>query len=63
MRPCAHPCIYFSTNMLNRIIRFSVENKLVIGIFMVLWVIFGIYELTRLPIDAVPDITNNRYKS
>ncbi|ACT92244.1 CusA/CzcA family heavy metal efflux RND transporter [Dyadobacter fermentans] len=46
--------------MLNRIIRFSVENKLVIGIFMVLWVAFGIYELTRLPIDAVPDITNNQ---
>lgn len=46
--------------MLNRIIRFSVENKLVIGIFMVLWVAYGVYELTRLPIDAVPDITNNQ---
>lgn len=46
--------------MLNRIIRFSVENKLVIGIFMLLWVACGIYELTRLPIDAVPDITNNQ---
>ncbi|MCF0069846.1 CusA/CzcA family heavy metal efflux RND transporter [Dyadobacter sp. CY261] len=46
--------------MLNRIIRFSVENKLVIGIFMLLWVAYGIYELTRLPIDAVPDITNNQ---
>ncbi|GGM90979.1 acriflavine resistance protein B [Dyadobacter beijingensis] len=46
--------------MLNRIIRFSVENKLVIGILMLLWVACGIYELTRLPIDAVPDITNNQ---
>lgn len=60
MWPCAYLCIYFSTNMLNRIIRFSVENKLVIGIFMLLWVACGIYELTRLPIDAVPDITNNQ---
>ncbi|MCF2489246.1 CusA/CzcA family heavy metal efflux RND transporter [Dyadobacter sp. CY347] len=46
--------------MLNNIIRFSVKNKLVIGIFMLLWVIYGAYEVTRLPIDAVPDITNNQ---
>ncbi|QRR00578.1 CusA/CzcA family heavy metal efflux RND transporter [Dyadobacter sandarakinus] len=46
--------------MLNKIIRFSVENKLVIGMFMVLWISYGIFELTRLPIDAVPDITNNQ---
>jgi cobalt-zinc-cadmium resistance protein CzcA len=46
--------------MLNKIIRFSVQNKLVIGILMLLWVIYGAYEVTRLPIDAVPDITNNQ---
>jgi cobalt-zinc-cadmium resistance protein CzcA len=46
--------------MLNRIIQFSVKNKLVIGIFMLLWVIYGSYEVSRLPIDAVPDITNNQ---
>ncbi|MCF0040511.1 CusA/CzcA family heavy metal efflux RND transporter [Dyadobacter fanqingshengii] len=46
--------------MLNKIIRFSVKNKLVIGIFMLLWVIYGTYEVTQLPIDAVPDITNNQ---
>ncbi len=46
--------------MLNKIIRFSVENKLVIGLFMLLWVVYGIYEVSRLPIDAVPDITNNQ---
>ncbi|MDT3401367.1 CusA/CzcA family heavy metal efflux RND transporter [Mucilaginibacter terrae] len=46
--------------MLNKIIQFSVKNKLVIGLFMGLWVIYGIYEVTRLPIDAVPDITNNQ---
>lgn len=50
----------FQFDMLNKIIRFSVENKLVIGIFMLLWVIYGAYEVTRLPIDAVPDITNNQ---
>nr|WP_295932117.1 CusA/CzcA family heavy metal efflux RND transporter [uncultured Dyadobacter sp.] len=46
--------------MLNKIIRFSVENKLVIGLFTLLWIAIGSYELTRLPIDAVPDITNNQ---
>lgn len=46
--------------MLDKIIRFSVHNKLVIGIFITLWTIFGIYEVTRLPIDAVPDITNDQ---
>ncbi|RYD50703.1 MAG: CusA/CzcA family heavy metal efflux RND transporter [Sphingobacteriales bacterium] len=46
--------------MLNRIIRFSIQNKLVIGLFVVLQVIWGIYSLWKLPIDAVPDITNNQ---
>ncbi|MFP9115631.1 CusA/CzcA family heavy metal efflux RND transporter [Flavobacterium sp. RHBU_3] len=46
--------------MLNKIIQFSVKNKLAIGIFTLLWIIYGVYEVTRLPIDAVPDITNNQ---
>lgn len=46
--------------MLNKIIQFSVKNKLVIGVFTLLWIIYGVYEVTRLPIDAVPDITNNQ---
>ena len=46
--------------MLNRIIQFSVDNKLVIGVFILLWIICGTYQVTQLPIDAVPDITNNQ---
>lgn len=46
--------------MLNKIIQFSVKNKLAIAIFMLVWVIYGLYQLTQLPIDAVPDITNNQ---
>lgn len=46
--------------MLNKIIRFSVKNKLVIGLLTLALVIYGSYEFTRLPIDAVPDITNNQ---
>ncbi len=46
--------------MLNKIIQFSVKNKLAIGIFTLLWIVYGVYEVSRLPIDAVPDITNNQ---
>ncbi len=46
--------------MLNKIIEFSVKNKLVVGLFMLLWIVYGAYEVSRLPIDAVPDITNNQ---
>ncbi|MCF0073931.1 CusA/CzcA family heavy metal efflux RND transporter [Dyadobacter sp. CY261] len=46
--------------MLDRIIHFSIRNKLVVGIFTLALVAWGSYSLTRLPIDAVPDITNNQ---
>ncbi|RKS02182.1 CusA/CzcA family heavy metal efflux RND transporter [Flavobacterium sp. 102] len=46
--------------MLNKIIAFSVRNKLVIGLFTIALLLYGIYETTKLPIDAVPDITNNQ---
>jgi cobalt-zinc-cadmium resistance protein CzcA len=46
--------------MLNKIIGFSVKNKLIIALFTLALVIYGAFELTKLPIDAVPDITNNQ---
>jgi cobalt-zinc-cadmium resistance protein CzcA len=46
--------------MLNKIIRFSIRNKLIVGFFVVVLVGYGSYQLTKLPIDAVPDITNNQ---
>ncbi len=46
--------------MLNRIIQFSVKNKLIIALFVIGLIGYGSYEVTRLPIDAVPDITNNQ---
>ena len=46
--------------MLNAIIRFSIRNKLVIGIFTLAWIIWGIIEVGRLPVDALPDITSNQ---
>jgi heavy metal efflux system protein len=46
--------------MLNRIIEFSVKNKLIIGLMVIALIITGIFQVTKLPIDAVPDITNNQ---
>ncbi len=46
--------------MLTKIINFSVRNKLIIGLFVVALIGYGIYQATKLPIDAVPDITNNQ---
>jgi len=46
--------------MLNAIIEFSVKNKLIVGLFVIGLVFYGTYEATKLPIDAVPDITNNQ---
>lgn len=46
--------------MLNAIISFSVRQKLIIALFTFSLVLWGIYEATRLPIDAVPDITDNQ---
>jgi cobalt-zinc-cadmium resistance protein CzcA len=46
--------------MIQAIIRFSIKNKLVIGLFVLGLIIWGSYSVTRLPIDAVPDITDNQ---
>lgn len=46
--------------MLNKIILFSIRNKFIIGVFTLVLVIWGIWSATKLPIDAVPDITNNQ---
>jgi cobalt-zinc-cadmium resistance protein CzcA len=46
--------------MFDKIIYFSIKNKLAIGLMTLSLIIWGIYSLTKLPIDAVPDITNNQ---
>eukprot|EP01118_Nematostelium_gracile_P007615 TRINITY_DN248_c0_g1_i1.p1 TRINITY_DN248_c0_g1~~TRINITY_DN248_c0_g1_i1.p1 ORF type:complete len:1461 (-),score=181.80 TRINITY_DN248_c0_g1_i1:28053-32435(-) len=46
--------------MLKKIIQFSIQNKLVIGLFTLALIAWGVYSLRQLPIDAVPDITNNQ---
>ncbi|MDO4692724.1 MAG: CusA/CzcA family heavy metal efflux RND transporter [Porphyromonadaceae bacterium] len=46
--------------MLNRIIRYSIDHKPLVGFMTLLLVVWGVWSMTRLPIDAVPDITNNQ---
>ena len=46
--------------MLNKIIEFSIKNKLIVGLFIVALIGYGSYQFTKLPIDAVPDITDNQ---
>src|SRR5215467_9229010 len=44
--------------MLERLLRFSVENRWLILLFTIAAAVTGGFYLKRLPIDAVPDITN-----
>ena len=46
--------------MLDHIILFSIRNKLIIGLMTIALICWGIWSATKLPIDAVPDITNNQ---
>lgn len=46
--------------MIDRIIQFSIHNKLIIGLLIFGLIGWGIYSLIQLPIDAVPDITDNQ---
>ncbi|GGE90754.1 cobalt-zinc-cadmium resistance protein CzcA [Chishuiella changwenlii] len=46
--------------MLDKIIKFSIKNKLVVGFMTLLLIVWGTWSATKLPIDAVPDITNNQ---
>src|SRR6056297_293678 len=46
--------------MINHILSFSIKNKFLIGLFTVALILGGIWSMTRVPLDAVPDITNNQ---
>jgi cobalt-zinc-cadmium resistance protein CzcA len=46
--------------MLDKILEFSLKNKLIIILFTLTAVAFGLYAVFRIPVGAVPDITNNQ---
>jgi heavy metal efflux system protein len=46
--------------VLDNIINFSIKNKLTIGLMTLVLIIWGVWSATKLPIDALPDITDNQ---
>ncbi|QBN20536.1 CusA/CzcA family heavy metal efflux RND transporter [Flavobacterium nackdongense] len=46
--------------MLDKIIQFSIKNKFVILLFTLVLIAWGSYSIKNLPLDALPDITNNQ---
>lgn len=46
--------------MINKIIQFSVNNKLITGVLLTMFALWGIYSFLHLSIDALPDVTNNQ---
>ena len=44
--------------MIEKIVKFSLENRLIVSVLTVFLVATGFYAMKQLPIDAVPDVTN-----
>src|SRR4030042_6153492 len=50
----------YNSRMFRKVIEFSIQNKPIIAFLVIVMIGFGIYSMMQLPIDAVPDITNNQ---
>ena len=46
--------------MINSIISFSIKNKALIWLMTIGLILGGIYSINKVPLDALPDITNNQ---
>ncbi len=46
--------------MLEKIIDYSIRNKLIVVLFTLTIAGFGMFAITQIPVGAVPDITNNQ---
>lgn len=46
--------------MINKIIQFSINNKLITGVLLLIFILWGVFSLSKLSIDALPDVTNNQ---
>jgi len=45
--------------MLNKIIQFSIKNKLIIGVMTLALIIWVLWSAPKLPVDALPGVTNS----
>src|SRR5689334_20110993 len=48
------------SSMLSHVLAWSLRNRFLVLVFAVLIISSGIYNLRRLPIDALPDVTTNQ---
>jgi len=46
--------------MFQKLITFSIHNKLVVGVMTLVLIAWGVWSLVHLPFDATPDITDNQ---
>jgi len=46
--------------MIEKILKFSLAHRLLVVMMTAVLAAYGLYSLSKLPIDAVPDITNNQ---
>ena len=46
--------------MFQKLITYSIHNKLVVGVLTLALIVWGVWSLVHLPFDATPDITNNQ---
>ena len=46
--------------MISAIVNFSIRNKLLVGLMLLGLVAWGVFSAANLPLDAIPDVTNNQ---
>jgi cobalt-zinc-cadmium resistance protein CzcA len=46
--------------MIDKTISYSIKNKLIIGLMTLALIVVGLWSMSKVPLDAVPDITNNQ---
>ena len=51
---------FLAEQMIDKIIAFSIKNKVLIGLMTLILIVAGIWSMTKVPLDATPDITNNQ---
>ncbi|MCX5801323.1 MAG: CusA/CzcA family heavy metal efflux RND transporter [Candidatus Eisenbacteria bacterium] len=46
--------------MVEKIIRYSLDNRLIVIVFFLLVAVWGVWALSRTPVDAIPDLSDNQ---